>query len=152
MTVKQALRYAEEELGVHSIYNETLELHRHLEALYQTRAGLETESRKLVTELERRKMEIVTNRLASFGDESIAAHERGVRIDLSQDKVYQELVDRSNEIMSHRDAVAATISGAENNLKAHLGRMKILGGFMEFCASIKQDEVLAAMEKLENPF
>ena len=152
MTVKQALAYAEDDLGIHKIYDETQELHRYLEGLYNTRAGLETESRKLVTDMERRKMEIINTALSAAPEESVAAHERRVRSDLSLDEAYQTMVDRSNEIMSHRDGVSATISGAENNMKAHIARMKLLGGFMEFCASVKQEEVLATMEKLQNPF
>ncbi len=150
MTVKAALRYAEEELGVHRIYNETMELHAHLEGLYQTRAGLETESRNLGTQMERRKLEIIAE--CAQIEESMAAHERRVKLTVGQDEAYQKLVDRSNEVMAHRDAVAATISGAENNIKAHLGRMKVLGGFLEFCSSVKQEEVLSTMERLESPF
>lgn len=150
MTVKQALAYAEDELGIHKIYIETQELAAHLDGLYNTRAGLETESRKLVTDMDRRKTEIISERLAI--EESVAAHDRAVRIQIASDEEYQSLVYRSNDIMAHRDAVAATISGAENNLKAHIARMKLLGGFMEFCAAIKQEEVIEAMGKMENPF
>jgi hypothetical protein len=30
--------------------------------------------------------------------------------------------------------------------------MKLLGGFFEFCAAIKQDETIEIMAKHENPF
>lgn len=152
MAVGKALRYAEEELGVHKIYQETMELQLLLENHYQTRSGLESESRKLATELERRKMAIITERLAMLPEESIAAHERGVRVAVSNDEEYQSLVDRSNEVMAHRDAMSAIISAAENNHKAHVARMKLLGGFFEFCAAIKQDETIEVMQKFENPF
>jgi hypothetical protein len=152
MTVQMALKYAEEGLGVHKIYQETLELQSFMDSQYQTRAGLESESRKLATELERRKMAIVTERLQLLAEESIAAHERGVKVALANDEEYQRLVDRSNEVMAHRDGLGAAISSYENNHKGHVARMKLLGGFFEFCAAIKQDETIEIMAKHENPF
>lgn len=150
MTVRVALRYAEEELGVHKIYQETMELQAFMEDQYRTRAGLESESRKLATEMERRKMHIITEALGV--DESIAAHERRVKVALAADDEYQRLVDRSNEVMAHRDGVSAAISGYENNHKAHVARMKLLGGFFDFLSAVKSDETIETMAKLENPF
>lgn len=152
MAVRTALKYAEDELGVHKIYQETMELQQIMESHYQTRSGLESESRKLATDLERRKMAIITERLSMLPEESIAAHERGVKVAVANDAEYQQLVDRSNEVMAHRDAMSAIISAAENNHKAHVARMKLLGGFFEFCAAIKQDETIDVMQRFENPF
>lgn len=152
MTVRRGLRYAEEELGIHKIYQETLELQAFIDDQYRTRAGLEAESRKLATEIERRKMAIITDRMQTLPEESIAAHERGVRVAVANDEEYQRLVDRSNEVMAHRDGISAAISSYELNHRGHVARMKLLGGFMEFCAAVKQDETIAVMEKYENPF
>lgn len=151
MTVRKALQYAEEQLGIHKIYVETMEIQAFMDDQYRTRAGLESESRKLVIEMERRKMEIVTDLLSQF-DESIAAHDRRVRIAVANDEKYQRLVDRSCDVMAHRDNISAAISGHENNHRAHVARMKLLGGFLEFCGAVKQDETIAVMEKYENPF
>jgi hypothetical protein len=147
MTVRKALKYAEEELGIHKIYQETVELQAFINDQYRTRSGFEAESRKLATELERRKMAIITDRLQMLPEESIAAHERGVKVAVGNDEEYQRLVDRSNEVMAHRDGIAAAISSYELNHRGHVARMKLLGGFLEFCAAVKQDETIEIMEK-----
>ncbi len=151
MTVRTAVLYAEEQLGVHKIYQELMEVQAFLEDQYRIRAGLESESRNLVTAMERRKMEIITSHLGAF-DESIAAHDRRVKVSLAADEAYQELVNRSNEVMAHRDGISAAISGHENNHKAHVARMKLLGGFFDFLSAVKQDETIETMSKLDNPF
>lgn len=147
MSITRGISYAEGDLQVHQIHEDTQELMNLLEGDYQTRAGLETESRKLASDLERRKLQIINDRVASVSDESIAAHERAVKLLMHNDIEYQQLVDRSNEIMAHRDAISAVITSRENNLKGHVARMNLLGGYLTFLGSLKDGENIAELKK-----
>lgn len=149
--IARGITYAEENLQVNQINEDLVELMKHLEGDYQTRAGLESESRDLNYRMELRKSEIINDRLSST-EESIAAHERAVKQALSLDREYQALMQRQNEVMAHRDVLSATISGRENNLKGHVARMNLLGGYLQFLSSLKEAETAAIFKASASPF
>lgn len=148
--IAKGISYAEKDLQVHQIHDDTREVMKLLDGDYMVRAGLESESRKLTYEMEQRKVEIINERLSV--EESVAAHERAVKIALSTDDKYQYLAQRSNEVMAHRDVLNATISGRENNLKGHVARMNLLGGYFTFLAALKDGENIAQVQAMEDPF
>lgn len=151
MSIASGISYAENDLQVHLVNEEARELMALLDADYQTRAGLETESRNLAYQIEQRKIKIISDRHHSV-EESVAAHERAVKIILAEDEEYQVLQLRANEVMAHRDVLSATISGRENNLKGHIARMNLLGGYFEFLASLREAETVERLEKVNTPF
>lgn len=151
MSIAQGISYAEAQLQVHQINDDARELMNILNNDYQTRANLETESRNLNFKMEQRKMQIISDRHHSI-EESIAAHERAVKMILADDEEYQSYAARANEIMGHRDVLNATIAGRENNLKGHVARMGLLGGYFSFLASLKEGETVDKLNQTSSPF
>ena len=149
--IARGITYAENELQFVQIQDDTKELTDLLQSHYNTRAGLESESRNLAYQMEQRKMTIISDRIASI-EESISAHERAVKIIIAQDDDYQALMERSSQVMAHRDMLNATIAGLENNLKGHVARMNLLGGYFNFLASLKDGENLEKMKAASSPF
>lgn len=151
MSVAKGISYAEAELQVHQINDEAKELMELLDRDYQTRAGLEAECRNLTSSMEQRKMRIISDRSSSI-EESVSAHERAVKIIIADDQEYQSMATRYNEVMAHRDYLGAAISSRENNLKGHLARMGLLGGYFSFLASLKEGETVDKLNSANSPF
>jgi hexokinase len=148
----KALAYAEEKLGVHKVWIDAEALALQLQDLYNTASGLETGSRNLQTEIDRRRADLLLEEASTTPELSPTAFERRMKFVYAGDEVLRKLTDSYNETMAHRDAVNAQIRGAEVNLKGHTARMNELGGYFKYLASAKNAQTTVVAQVNDYPW
>lgn len=141
----KALAYAEDSLGVHRIWVEAESVTVRLQELYRMRAGFEAETRTLNLQVEKRKNQILVDTSLANPEAGPTAMDRLVKLANAQDENLDRLHELLAEAMGRRDSIEAEIRGAETNHKAYLARMKELGGYFEYLATIKAAQT-SAME------
>lgn len=152
MGLPRALSYAEDQLGVHRTWTELQEVTTRLQDLYRDRGRFEAETRSLDHQTEQRKNDILREVHLVREGQSEAALTRMYRLECAGDDQLASIQDMHLEAMSRRDAVNADIYGAEQNHKAYVARLRELGGYFEYLASVKQAETAAAFNKGEWPY
>lgn len=141
MARSKSLVYAEDELGVHKIWNDTCSLAAQISDLYALRASLDSRIRSINTMIERRKGDLLVKEASANPKMSAAAMERHMRLVYAQDEELHSLVNEYNDVSAHRDVVDAQIKSAETNHKGHIARLNELGGYFEYLASVKLSQL-----------
>lgn len=136
----KALRYAEEQLHVHSVYEAAQEIR---ESLDKTFTGL-SEARDKKRDLESRivdvEMEIASEERGKHPDMSAAAMEKHLKIALHRNDDWRELREQLSTTIGDIDGLEFDKSIYEVDIKIAVSRMTELGGYLQYLAAIKQSE------------
>ena len=152
MTQRRALNYAEDSLGVHRVYTDSENIVLQLQELYKKRAGLETESRNMATDIERHRASLLDRETLANPEMSVTAHERHMKLVYARDEKLREMTDTLNQVMAERDLIDADIRGRETNHKGHVARMNELGGYFSYLAMAKNAQLVAMSQMSDYPW
>ncbi len=136
-----ALKYAEDVLGVHRVYDEANALNDKLDATLNLLDKAIDERRNMDTEIADYEMDILIAERGKHPDHSEAAFARHLK------EVHHK--DEQLKRMRHfRNAKSGEVSGHEldieylkSQLKVKVARMEVLGGYLRFLAVIKEAEL-----------
>lgn len=142
--MNRAIAYAEDTLGIHRTWVETMSLAAQLNDLYGQLAGFTTETRILDWSLDERKNELLVLQSKANTEMSIAAFERHMKLVFAEDDQLASIGKTKVDAMARRDAVEASIKSVERNSNGCIARMKQLGGYLEYLAVTKAAQMQAA--------
>lgn len=129
--------YAEQELGVHVVYQHAIDqselLKSHLDALGDLRVSL----RKAEDDVSDRELEIVSSEHGKHPEHSVAAMDRHLKLVLPRDQVLRALKTTVSAIADEIDERKRFVSHCEAEIKIASSRMIQQGGYFNYLAAIK---------------
>jgi len=133
----KALLYAEDKLGVHTVYGEVLIVRQRLDDIL-TELG-EARDKKRITErsIEDRQFEIMSHELATHSSMSAAAMDKHLKLAYHGDPTLQQLRAQHVAAVNDLDGLELDRAMAETDIKIAVARLHELGGYFEYLAAIK---------------
>lgn len=136
----KALRYAEDQLGVHAIYKSAQGARTKLDDLLTELSELRDKRRDIQSRLSDKEMEVSADEWGKHPDMSAARMEKHVKVAYSNDgeiRGYrEELIKMSNDI----EGLEFDKEILEKDIQIAVARMQELGGYLNYLAAIKQSE------------
>lgn len=135
---QKALDYAENQLGVHTVYTETLAKREELDSLMTELAEARDGKRRFERQIADREMEILTNELSAHPEMSAAAMDKHLKRAYHSDPSLRELRESLVECVNTLDGMELDRSVLEVDIKIAVSRMSELGGYLQYLAAVKQ--------------
>lgn len=133
----RAIRYAEEKLGVHEIYEHAKSQQEALVATVGKIASLRKDRRNTEDAIADREMEITAEVVASLADASQAAKEREIKMSCAMDvdlkKARKQVITMTNSI-EQEESIRSIL---ESDIRITVARLSELGGYLNFLAAIR---------------
>lgn len=133
----KALRYAEENLGVHSVYEGAIEARDRLDGILTDLAGLRDKKRDLEYRLQDLELEVASDERGKHADMSQAAMDKHLKVVLHNNTDVRELREQLSKTVSDIEGLEFDRSIAETDIKIAVSRLHELGGYLEYLAAIK---------------
>ena len=137
---KKALDYAEQVLGVHSVYEEAKAARVELQSALDSLTGARMRKREYESALADREFELVTEERGKHPDMSVSGMEAHMRRIKNEDDACRELREQLMMVSAQIDAYETSKALAEADIKITASRLQELGGYLEFLAVIKRQE------------
>lgn len=136
-TPADAVKYAEETLGVHSVYEGLLKLRNSLDECLTLLAEAKDKKRDKEFALLDREMEVAADERGRHPDMSAAGMEKHLKIALNNDDDTRELREQLAKLHSDIEGYEFDRSVIETDIKIGLARMNELGGYLQYLAVVK---------------
>lgn len=139
--MNKALQYAENQLGVHTVFEEAVSELEKLDDLYTTLDKSQDERRELAEQIADREGELLSDERGRHADMSAAAfdqHFKGVK---RTDTALQGYRAKLNEVQGIISGLEYDVDLAKHTLRLGEARLIELGGYFNYLASVKQDEI-----------
>lgn len=136
MTAK-ALVYAENDLGVHKVYEESQAAHGYLVQAREQLAAKHAHKRDLVDRLTDREMVVASDERGKHPDMSQAGMDKHVKVAYNADGDIRTYRDQIRALLFEIDVLEQDISNIEYKIKIALARMNELGGYFNYLAVVK---------------
>lgn len=135
-----ALDYAENRLGVHTVYEEAQESLAKLdETLTQLDSAID-KRRTLDDRIADREMDLLIEERGKHPDHSEAAFARHLKEVQHKDTTLRQLKADRNAAAGEVSGLELDVKFIENRLKVETGRLNELGGYFQFLAAVKNAE------------
>lgn len=144
LTRNKAIRFAEDELGVHTVFNESVALEEKLQKLIEERTNEEIIVRAREARIEGRMVEI-REKVREDSDSSISAtaYESKVKDACASDKALREFKEALGENKDHLIQLEGEIRGYELMHRSRIARMHELGGYLHYLAASRNASTAA---------
>ena len=146
----KALRYAEEELRVHTVYNEVLVTREELDKVLTDLSELRDKKRALALSLEDKELAVAADEWGKHPDMAVSRMEKHIKQAYSNDGeirgMREELAKLSGDIEGRefdRDML-------ETDIRIACARLMELGGYLQYLAAIKTEAGKASETKRED--
>lgn len=152
MTAK-ALGYAENVLGVHSVYTGAVEARDKLDVLTSELSTLHDRKRMLTDRMTDREMEIASDERGKHPDMSQASMDKHMKVAVNSDPAVRALRDELRSVNDDIDGLEYDVRMVEHDIKIAVARMTELGGYLNYLAAVKQATTPRSQEaeKQEQP-
>lgn len=134
---KNPVKYAEEDLGVHTTYQELLDLEVALRASHEKLRTYLTAKRALVTSVIDREMEVTSDERGRV-DISQTAFDKHIKSVLNGEPALRALKEQLAVAERAIDETEHSIREIELQMKNRQARLRQLGGYLEYLATAKQ--------------
>ena len=130
--------YAEQELGVHDVWNQAQQrLAQHAAAVAE-KASLTTSIRRLKVRMADREAELTSDLIGLHADLKTATERtKAVKDGIQKDSQMRDLRAELDDLESTRDMITADISSHEQGCHVMAARMVELGGLLQFYAAAR---------------
>lgn len=132
-----AIKYAEGLLGVHDIFEETVEARVRLDKLLDELAKKRDDVRDKEFLLSDKEMEIAADERGKHADMSATAMEKHLKITFSNDGDVRGFREQIARIKSDIEGLEYDRSVCEHEIRIGCARMTELGGYFQYLAVIK---------------
>lgn len=141
MAKKSPVTYAEQELGVHKVWYEALNIEERLADLQAEIAGLSGSIRTQQEKYDTAEANFIMEKRAEMADKSHSAFEREVKALIATNQDLSEHRKVIHDLTSNREQKEAEANSCKNRLRLAEARMKELGGLLHFYAATKSAQV-----------
>jgi hypothetical protein len=133
----RGLLYAEQELGVHSVYAAVLVKRNELDECL-TRLSDKRDERRLVESLiDERHTEITSDEFGKHPEMTVSGMDRHLKLAFGLDKDLKDLRTRLREVTNEIEGTEYDRSIIDADIKIGLARLQELGGYLQYLAAIK---------------
>lgn len=134
----QGIAYAEQQLGVHSVYSDARLARANLQAAIDEIYKARFKKREAEVQLTDREMEVAAEAWAAHPDFSAAKMDQHLKVAKHNDPKCRELREVIFDATSRIEAQDTSRVMYENDLKIAVSRLQELGGYLHYLAAIKQ--------------
>lgn len=135
----KALKYAEDGLGVHSVYESAVTSHKEYGEVLDQLSTIRSRKRTLEEELGEREVDILieeTSKHPSMSATAMKDHsKKAIQKDAQSKALRHELIEVSNEI----DRLESRKAILEQEVRIQVARLNELGGYLQYLYIVKQD-------------
>ena len=145
--MNKALSYAEDQLGVHAVWEKAQSQLLELNGLYTDLDKSQDERRELVEQIADREGELLSDERGRHADMSAAAfdqHFKGVK---RTDTALQGYRSKLTEVQGSISGLEYDVDFLKHSLRLSEARLIELGGYFNYLASVKQDETSNKTDK-----
>lgn len=134
----KAIRYAEDNLNVHGVYDEAQAARGRLDDLMTEIAGARDQRREAEEALRDREMELAADEWANHPEFSATKMDGHLKTVRHNDGFHRAARDKVAKIVSDIEGLEYDIRLAEVDIRIAVARLHELGGYFEYLAAIKQ--------------
>lgn len=131
------LSYAEDTLGVHTVYEEAVAFQEALKTFLKELDELKSQKRNMTRLLDDRKMDLISDHRAKHPEQSQAAFDNHMKTVFHRDDSIAQCKLEISVIESSLDRKGSEVHLAEQNLKILIARMEELGGYLHYLGVLK---------------
>ncbi len=134
---RKALDYAENQLGVHLVYEDALKVHGQLDALMTDLGEARDTKRELESKIQDREFEIMSDERSKHPEMSATAMDKHLKLAYHGDPTLQQLHTEHRAVVNNVDGMELDRSAYEADIRIAVARMTELGGYLQYLAVIK---------------
>lgn len=136
----KALRYAEDQLGVHTVYDDAKKKYAELDDVLSLLATAKDTKRDLEFRLADREQELAISEYSKHPDMAQTRMDKHIKQTLYQDDTWRELREQIGKANSDIEGFEFDRSAIDVELKVGIARMHELGGLLQYLAVIKSTD------------
>lgn len=136
----KALRYAEEQIGVHKVYEDAKTARTALDGCLTDLGKARDQKRDLEFRLHDREMEVAADEYGKHPDMAQVRMDKHLKRALSQDDDWRELREQLSKVSGDIEGLEFDRSVFEADIRIAVSRLQELGGYFQYLAAIKQAE------------
>jgi len=133
----KALTYAEEQLGVHTVYNEVLAKRNDLDEVLSEISELRDKKRSLQMSLEDKEMAVAADEWGKHPDMAVSRMEKHVKVAFSNDGEIRGMREELAKVSGDIEGREFDRDMLETDIKIAVARLHELGGYLQYLAAIK---------------
>jgi hypothetical protein len=135
----KALKYAEEKLGVHLVYNESLVYLQDLDEVFSDLDKAQDRRRQLMEQIADREAELLSEERGMRPDMSATGMDQHMKSAKRTDSELRNLRDKLNETISSIQGLELDSDLLKARLKVSTARLNELGGYLHYLAAVKAE-------------
>jgi hypothetical protein len=139
----RALKYAEETLQVHDVFDAALQARSALSEVAQKVSDLKSKRRSIEAEIHDREMDLTIEE-AEKHSMSVSAMERHLKIVFHKDETLRNLRASLDATIAEYSTAEVAVQLCEVDVKIAVARLAELGGYLNYLAAIKQQQTVRA--------
>lgn len=143
----RALAYAENNLGVHSVYEEATEAHKKLDELLADLDKAQDQRRSLSAMIEDRGFELLGIERGKHADMSATALDQHMKLVRNRDQPMKEYRARHDALVGEIQGLEYDADLLKLRIKIAVARMEQLGGYLHYLGAVKEAETLTRQAK-----
>lgn len=136
----KAVAYAEDRLGVHTVYEDVVQHRNALDDLFTQIALQKDRRRTLEQQLQDREIDITSDEVGKHPGMSQAALDRHLKLEIPKDPEVRQIKSDLADTISQIEGLEYDIRVTETDVKIAVGRMTELGGYLQYLAAVKTAE------------
>lgn len=136
----KALKYAEEQIGVHKVYEDAKQARVALDGCLTDLGKARDQKRDLEFRLHDREMEVAADEYGKHPDMAQTRMDKHLKRALAQDDDWRELREQLSKVTGDIEGLEFDRSVFEADIRIAVSRLQELGGYFQYLAAIKQAE------------
>lgn len=146
----KALRYAEDNLGVHQVWLDAQAAREKLDSLLTLLSESRDHKRDLELQLHDREMQVASDEYGKHPDMAQTRMDKHLKQALSQDAGWRAFRAEISRMTGEIEGLEYDKAVIETDIKIAVARLQELGGYLQFLAAIKQADNSNHSKKPEN--
>lgn len=138
----KALAYAEDKLGVHDVFKETVQAHEELDKLLGDLDKAQDTRRGLTAAIEDRTYELLGNERSKHADMSATALDQHMKQVKHKDDAMKQYRIKLDEVHGEIQGLEYDAEILKMRIRIGVARMEQLGGYLNYLAAVKQADTL----------
>lgn len=135
----RAIKYAEDQLGVHAVYEQAQANRAVLDKLLAELDKAQDDKRRLAEEIADREAELLIEERGKHSDMSAAAFDQHTKSAKRKDPELKKLREAFNGSLSEIQGLEYDVDMAKVEIRIACSRMEELGGYLNYLAAVKAE-------------
>jgi hypothetical protein len=133
------MRYAEDNLGVHTVYNEVVTRRNELDEVLSLLSETRDKKRALALSLEDKEMAVAADEWAKHPDMAVTRMEKHIKVAFSNDGEIREMREGLAKLSGEIEGLEFDRDMCETDIRIACARLQELGGYLQYLAVIKTE-------------